>query len=595
MKNKEAEYKEIFLAEALSNFEEINRLLVELERDASDKNTIHALFRITHTLKGNAAGMGYTAIAEMAHVLEDLFGEVRDGRIRLDRAVFPTLYKGVDALGLLIQAVREDKTEDVRYKGIKTKLQVWIKSAERENAASTEKDILPEAIKTPDLNLSPFALEPEKDLKDPCELNEESAPGEVDAKISFSDLVQVPVRKLDNLLTLVGELIIEKDRLLAGLHGGNEYARLNRISSDLQYSIMDVRLVQVGFLFNKFHRVVRDAASQENKNVSLRLEGTDTEIDRNVLQVISDSLIHLIRNCVAHGIEDTESRAKAGKPAEGTVLLSARNETDAVVIEINDDGKGLDYEKIRNKALHQSLITKEMATVMTEDELAMLIFEPGFSTVEQVTAISGRGVGMDVVRQTVDSIGGTVQVISTPGKGTTIQLKLPSSMAVKSCLLFKLGGEVYAIPLSYTESVISLYKNNIHKAGSGLVATHLDTNITVVFLKDIFNRENVGSQPGRLQNALDTVHPEQKLEIVVVTFNGKRIGFVVDKLLQQKEIVEKPLTKPIDHIKFVSGVTILGTGQVCLVLNIPYIVHFILNPSAHDRSNQKLSDKSTLV
>jgi two-component system, chemotaxis family, sensor kinase CheA len=584
MKGKDDEYKEIFLGEALDNFEEINRLLTNLEKDTADKNTIHALFRITHTLKGNSSGMGFHGIAEIAHVLEDLFGEVRDGRIALGAELFASIFKAADVLGHLINAIK-DQT-DVKYKGIKTKLEVLIKRGKEEHTTRQ-----PTASNSFLSATRPFDPELYANAEATSVSDEAESPGEVDNKITFSDLVQVPVRKLDNLLNLVGELIIEKDRILAtqlgsGLHASNEYARLSRISSDLQYSVMDVRMVQVGFLFNKFHRVVRDAATLEKKNVALKLEGTDTEIDRNVLQVISDSLIHLIRNCVGHGIEEPEERLKLGKPAAGIITLSARSETDAVLIEISDDGQGLNYQRIKNKALAKNLISADDADRLSNEDLSMLIFEPGFSTMDQVTAIAGRGVGMDVVKKTLDSIGGTIRLLSTEGQGTVIQLALPSSMAVKSSLLFEIEKEIYAIPLAYTESVISLYKPDIHKAGGGLVATHLGKNISVVFLKDVFNQqiEKAGYTSNVLQSAFDTIHPETKLEIVVVSFNNRTVGFVVDKLLQQKEIVEKPLMKPVDRIKFISGVTILGSGNVCLVLNVPHILQFIFSLSASGRA-----------
>lgn len=576
MKGKEEEYKEIFLAEALENYEEINRLLTVLEKNPDHTKTIHALFRITHTLKGNASGMGFTGIAEMAHVLEDLFGEVRNGKISLEESLFASIFKGVDVLGGLVNAIRDGS--EVQYKGIKTKLEIILKQHSIDPLPSPvpveEKPVMEHQVifeQAPVVN-EVVVEKPEKDS---------------DNKITFSDLVQVPVRKLDNLLNLVGELIIEKDRILAshtGLRSSNEYARLSRISSDLQYSVMDVRLVQVGFLFNKFHRVVRDASLVEKKEVELKLEGTEAEIDRNVLQVISDSLIHIIRNAIAHGIEKPEERLQAGKSAKGTLWLSARNETDAVMIEIKDDGKGLDFERIKEKAISKGLVSKELANTLTEEDLSLLIFEPGFSTVDQITTISGRGVGMDVVKKTLDSIAGSVRVISEKGKGTTFQLILPLSMAVKSTLLFELTQEVYALPLSYTESVISLYKTDIHKAGGGLVATYQEKNIAIVFLNDLFTSEpERGLLTNAFQRTFDTIHQEQKLEIVVVTYNNRTVGVVVDKLLQQKEIVEKPLMKPVDSIKFISGVTILGSGKVCLVLNVPFILNFIFSFTAQGK------------
>lgn len=580
---KDHEYREIFLAEALENYTEINRLLTVLEKNISDSRAIQALFRITHTLKGNSTGMGYDKIAELAHVMEDFFGEVREGRIELGSDIFASVFKAADALGELIDAIKNPR--EVRFRGIKTRLEVLIKNARErspgENSAgqpSGSQAVPAEPLGT---NLSPeSALEMDSD-------EFEAETGETESNnVTFSDLVQVPVAKLDNLLNLVSELVIERDRIIAnssGMHSANEFSRLNRISSDLQYSVMDVRLVQVGFLFNKFHRIVRDASSKEGKRVNLKLEGTETEIDRNILQVISDSLIHLIRNSVGHGIEPPEVRTHRGKQVEGTVTLSASSESDTVLIKIKDDGAGIDPKRIKLKAIEKGIITAQDAHQMSDRDLIMLIFEPGFSTMDTVTAISGRGVGMDVVKKALDSIGGSIQVDSMIGEGSIFTLSLPSSMAVKSTLLFDLDNQTYAIPLSYTESVISIYKSDIHKAANGLITVHLGNTIHIIFLSDFFNQSR-GVSKGKYAS-FDLLHPEQKLEIVVVSFNGRRIGFIVDKLLQQKEIVEKPLRKPFDAVSYLSGVTILGNGNVCLALSIPGILHSLVNTQVNKTFN----------
>lgn len=566
---KDNEYREIFLAEALENYTEMNRLLTVLEKNVNDSKAVQALFRITHTLKGNATGMGFDKIAEMAHVLEDFFGEVREGRLELGSEIFASVFKAADVLGELIDAIKTPK--DVKYRGIKTKLEVFIRNAKQAPAEGQAPQLTQQ--ETTSVQTLP-------QISAPVELpqDDDHTESEVETtNVSFSDLVQVPVKKLDNLLNLVGELIIERDRIIANganTQSSNEYSRLNRISSDLQYSVMDVRLVQVGFLFNKFHRIVRDASSKEGKKVSLKLEGTETEIDRNILQVISDSLIHLIRNSVGHGIEKPEVRKQKGKVEEGTVTLSASSESDTVIIKIKDDGAGINPERIKQKAIEKGLITAQDASQMSDRDLTMLIFEPGFSTMDSVTAISGRGVGMDVVKKALDSIGGTVQVDTMLGEGSIFTLSLPSSMAVKSTLLFDLDNQTYAIPLSYTESVISIYKSEIHKAANGLIAVHLGNTIHIVFLSDLF-AQSIGKSKQKYAS-FDQLHPEQKLEIVVVSFNGKRIGFIVDKLLQQKEIVEKPLRKPFDSISYLSGVTILGNGNVCLALSIPGILNAML-------------------
>jgi two-component system chemotaxis sensor kinase CheA len=500
-------------------------------------------------------------------VLEDFFGEVREGRLVLGSEIFVSVFKAADVLGELIEAIK--KPRDVKYRGIKTKLEVLIKGAKQEAAPV-------EATEAPGSVLSDV-LEMKSESASASSTNPEEENEVETTNVSFSDLVQVPVSKLDNLLNLVGELVIERDRIIANsssTHASNEYSRLNRISSDLQYSVMDVRLVQVGFLFNKFHRIVRDASSKEGKKVLLRLEGTETEIDRNILQVISDSLIHLIRNSVGHGVERPEVRQQKGKPEEGVVTLSASSESDTVFIKIKDDGAGIDPQRIKQKAIEKGLITPQDANQMSDRDLTMLIFEPGFSTMDSVTAISGRGVGMDVVKKALDSIGGTVQVDSMIGEGSIFTLSLPSSMAVKSTLLFNLDNQTYAIPLSYTESVISIYKSDIHKAANGLITVHLGNTIHIVFLSDLFAQSQGRSK--EKYASFDLLHPEAKLEIVVVSFNGKRIGFIVDKLLQQKEIVEKPLRKPFDSVSFLSGVTILGNGNVCLSLSIPGIMQALV-------------------
>ena len=558
------EYKEIFLAEALDNYTELNRLLTVLEKNPADMASVHAVFRITHTLKGNATGMGYEKIAELAHTMEDFFGEIREGRMSLAGDMFAPVFKAADVLGELIDSIKTLK--DVKYRGIKTKLEVLIRNSAKSVSIAKE-EISVNAIQGEDHPAEETLTSTGDENGTAGELN----------KVTFSDLVQVPVKKLDNLLNLVSELVIERDRIIANnarTHSLNEFSRLNRISSDLQYSVMDVRLVQVGFLFNKFHRIVRDAAQQEGKEVNLKLEGTETEIDRNILQVISDSLIHLIRNAVGHGIETSEVRLQNSKQKQGLITLTAVSESDNVVIMIKDDGAGIDPKKIKRKAVEKGIISASDAEVMSDRDLIMLIFEPGFSTMDTVTSIAGRGVGMDVVKKALDSIGGSIQVDSMLGEGAIFTLRLPSSMAVKSTLLFELNAQTYALPLFYTESVISIYKSDIHKAGEKLITVHLGKTIHILFLGDLFAKS---AHTATDSNSWEKLHAETKFEVVVVQFNQQRVGFVVDKLLQQKEIVEKPLRKPYDKVSFLSGVTILGNGNVCLVLNVPGMLNTLVS------------------
>lgn len=570
--SKEKEYKEIFLAEAQESYEELNNLFTELEKDIANKSAIDAIFRITHTLKGNAMGMGFTSIAELSHVMEDVFNEVKSSNLKLDTNLFNSLFKANDILGKLINALNTG--EDVKYKGIKTKLEVLLKNSRANKADLNTNEALPE---TENVVLFNENIEPEeysvKEIEEEVAVEEEEE--EQEQKIVLSDVVQVPVRKLDALLNIIGELIIEKDTLTSlNVERGyqsTDLARLHRITSDLQYGVMDVRLVQIGFLFNKFHRILRDVAVIENKKVDLVLEGTDIEIDRNILKIMSDSLVHLVRNSVSHGIESPEKRIERGKSEIGKVTLKARNEKDTVYIEVRDDGNGIDLNVIKNKAIQKGIITPEYAKLISDDEVMMCLFEPGFSNAEKITEVSGRGVGMDVVKKAVESIGGKITIETEVGKGSVFTMSLPSSMAVKGALLFELNKQCFAIALSHTEAVISLRKKDIHKINSGLISKYLDKTISIVFLNDLFSKTNnnhYSDSRNFSDNVLDSISDEQKLEVVIVSYNKHLVGFVVDKLMQQKEIVEKALEKPVQHIPLFSGATILGDGNVCLVLDV---------------------------
>ncbi|MDH5365751.1 MAG: chemotaxis protein CheA [Cyclobacteriaceae bacterium] len=713
MSSKEEEYKEMFLSEALQNYEQLNELFTVLEKDKDDTEAIDSIFRITHTLKGNAMGMGFEAIAELSHVMEDVFSEVKEGNIKLSKSLFDNMFKANDKLGTLIDALTTD--EKVSYKGILTKLNVILRKAREKNQpkdeaetpdtnekikGTTQEPVVPETESQPepepekanepqedtvsetdtstesgkkpfgklgemtarlfkstkqseeetdsDISTepepessvestqpvsetpmeteeveneqSPDIVEEEQELPEPYfennvveeevekvveeekdiepeeeqveeedeieekeveeEIEEESA---TQRKIAFSDVVQIPIRKLDALMNQVEQLIIERDRLMAisdiDINGrsNSDFTSLQRITSDLQYSVMDVRLVQIGFLFKKFHRVIRDVASIESKQVSLVLKGTDVEIDRNILKIMSDSLVHLVRNSVSHGIEDAQTRKQRGKPEEGVVTLNARNEKDNVIVEISDDGNGIETEIIRKKIVEKGLLNKELADQLSENEVLLYIFEPGFSNAEKITEVSGRGVGMDVVKRATESIGGQISVETEVGKGSTIILKLPSSMAVKGALLFLLGKQEFAFALTYTEAVISLYKHEIYMINSGLMCKYLDKTISVIFLEDLLSMDCLDeiSDEGAFHNTYHKIEDDQKLDVIVVSHSDRFIGIVVDKLLQQKEIVEKTISKPLDNVKLLTGTTILGNGNVCLVVDAAAIADIL--------------------
>lgn len=560
MKSKESEYRELFLAEAHENFEELNKLFIALEKNHKNKNAVNSIFRITHTLKGNAMGMGFDAIADLAHVMEDIMGAVKNGEIELNQELFESLFKANDKLGSLIKAL--ETGAKVSYLGIKTKLSVLLKNSLEAKPGKRQEE-----------NDHEFFDEPTEE--------EKADRGDDLPEISFADVIQIPVKKMDEIMNLVGQLVIERDRLISinSLNGKrtSEFEGLQRISSNLQYSIMNARMVQMGFLFNKFHRIIRDVAAVEQKNINLVLKGTEVEIDRNILKIMSDSLIHLVRNAVSHGIEAAGERKAKGKSETGSVTLDAWHQKDNVIIVISDDGKGIDVHQIREKIVEKGMVSADVARKLTDDEVIKYIFEPGFSNAEKVTEISGRGVGMDVVKKAVESIGGQVNVNTEKDKGTSINLTLPSSLALKGALLFELGDQEYAVPLSYTEAVIALTREDIHKISGGLMTKYLESSISVIFLKDLISMKKLSEieRKGVLHKTFDKLEAGTQVSAIVVSYSGKIIAIVVDKLLQQKEIIEKALPKPLDKTRLLSGATILGNGNVCPVIDIAAITDLL--------------------
>lgn len=558
MSSREDEYRQLFLTEANENLEELNRLFVTIEKDQSDRQAINSIFRIIHTLKGNAMGMGYEAIADLTHTMEDIFGAVKDRKIKLTPVLAESLFRANDKLSGLIKAI--ESGEKVSFLGIKTKLSVYLKNALEEESVE-EKD---------------------SSVEENSSSQEESKKGD-DEAIRFADVVQIPVKKMDDLLNLVGELVIERDRLISvyGAEGKNtiEFEGLKRISSNLHYGIMNVRMVQIGFLFNKFHRVLRDAAATEKKDAILALEGTDVEIDRNILKIISDSVVHLVRNAVGHGIESKEERAKTEKPAQATVTLKAKHEKDTVILSVVDDGKGVNIARIREKIVEKKMVSKEVADKLPEMEVIRYIFEPGFSSADSVTSISGRGVGMDVVKKTIESIGGQVIVQSDEGIGTTINLILPSSLALKGALLFDVSSYQYAIPLTYIESVIYLNKSDIHKISNNLMINYKDQSVRISFLSGMLVSKNAQElqDTKKALASLSQIEESHKLSVIVTNHSGRRLALIVDKLVRQKEIIEKKLPKPLDSSHILSGTTILGSGNVCPIIDVSTCMDLLYN------------------
>jgi two-component system chemotaxis sensor kinase CheA len=547
MTAREQEYRDMFMAEALEYYDAMSRHLSELERNPQDVGALNELFRLMHNLKANARAMGYTDMGEVAHRMETLFGQIRGNERTFTGSLVQLTFRAVDILGNMIRAVGSGQ-ETGDAKALLDNLEHLIKGEEIVEAQAPQ--------------------------------TEDEAETDAARKLELSDLVYIPVKKLDNLLNLVGELVIDRDRILTlaaelGHPALQATARhLFRISDDLQYSVMDVRLVGAGVLLNKFPRVVRDVASAEGKQVELTLAGQDVQIDRNVLQLITDALLHIVRNAVSHGLEDPATRQAAGKPAVGRLLISALTERDDVLIQVQDDGRGIDTEAVRKKAVRKNLLTAEAAAVLDEQEVWALLFEPGFSMADKITDISGRGVGLDVVKLAIDSLGGRLRVNSELGKGTTFTLVLPTSIAVKGALLIELDERSYAVPLLHTDTVLALPNDQIFVVGGLLMTRIQEENVPLVPLRQLLYSE--GDEPLPRATRADLPPDGGLHQVLVVSYNNRRLGLLIDRFLRQQNIVVKSLSKPLDTIDLFGGVTLLGNGQLCLVLDVPALTRLFL-------------------
>lgn len=377
--------------------------------------------------------------------------------------------------------------------------------------------------------------------------------------------VRVDIERLDNLMNLVGELVINKTRLeQIGLVNRipdllEAIEQMGRLTNDLQNVVMKVRMVPIKQVFNRFPRMVRDLARELNKEVRFIMEGQDTELDRTVIDEIGDPLVHLIRNALDHGIEHPEERIKAGKEKTALLRLAARQDGNNVIIEVEDDGRGIDIEKIRKKAREKGLLTEKEDEYADEGEVLKLIFQPGFSTAEVVTDLSGRGVGMDVVKSKIESLNGNISIKTKKNVGTKVSISLPLTLAIIQALLVSVGGEQYAIPLSSIDETTFVLPGQIRTV----------KNQEVMLLRGIV------LPLLRLDRLLDVVSEERNYEelfVVVVRKGERRFGLVVDQLVGQQEIVIKSLGQLLNGIRGIAGATILGNGQVSLILDVNSLV-----------------------
>ena len=518
-----------FLTEAGEHVRALEEAFVALETRPDDAELLNGIFRRAHSLKGDALMVGFPRIADFAHGLEDLLERLRDGALAVDADLVSLLLRAVDVLKALLAA------------------------------AAAGQDILPPELDSTKAALVAACAGPANDVAAPVEHTPASATVSAEA-----GTLRVDVGKLDRMLNLTGEIAIARGRvaqMMAGLPAGvgqeilEAHRDADRLQMELQEQVMKARMVPVGPFFRQYSRVVRDVARAHGKAVRLVIEGDEVEMDTRVVERLRDPLTHMIRNSIDHGIESPELRAALGKPTEGCLTLRAAHEGGLIVIEVRDDGAGFNRKRIAERAKETGLAADPQQ--LPDSELLALVFAPGFSTAETVTDLSGRGVGMDVVRRNIEGLRGTLAIESVDGDGATITIRLPLTLAIIDGFGVGVGDETYVVPLDAVLECLALPADS-HRDGNGHGVINLRGEpLPYIRLRDRFNAG--GAAPRREH-------------VLVVQHAGGRAGIAVDALFGERQAVIKSLGAGLDGLSGLSGSTILGDGRVALILDVPALL-----------------------
>ena len=587
-----------FLVESHESLDQLDSDLLALEDEPDNVERLSSIFRSIHTIKGTSGFLALPKLERVAHVGENLLVPLRDGAFRLNHHIADGLLAMVDAIREILAELEDSGNEgDAEYAPLISKLQTLLQTkgisdsnevaAEPYDEAATDADGSEDSAeeRTASDGLKQDGENREDKGQDTAEQSAlaskperstdagKSKTGDIDgkgekAKSVADSTVRIDVDLLDKLMNLVGELVLARNQILRICEKSKDGTvlaasqRLNLITSELQEGVMKTRMQPIRHAWNKLPRVVRDLATSCKKQVTVQMEGADTELDKTILEAIKDPLTHIVRNSVDHGIESPDVREAAGKPAEGVLLLRAFHEGGQVIIEICDDGGGINAERVRDKAIEKGLITPDQAAVMGERELINLILLPGFSTAQAVTNVSGRGVGMDVVKTNIERIGGNLEIKSTAGEGTTLRIKIPLTLAIVPALITETSGEAYAIP---QVSLLELVRLDCDPNSSDIEFIH---DVPVYRLRGsllplVFLDEMLGLRPHRSREDYC-----ESVNIIVLQAEDRQFGLVVDAVIDSQEIVVKPLGAHLHDIACYAGATIMGDGKVALILDV---------------------------
>ena len=535
-----------FLVESRELLQEVGQDLVRLESAPADQELLNRTFRALHTIKGTSGFLGFDPIVRLAHGAEDILSSLRQGRLQLTCDVMDALLAACDQLGVML--------DDLRAGGLKQyALDTLLAELGRLQSGAATAQTVPVQEQLATAPAEKTSAESKANKAGP-------APAPMQS-------MRVDVRKLDELIGMIGELVLERNRLLqlarevssAGTSAQNSDSplmhcalRLSFITEELQAAGLRTRMVPIETIFARFPRMVRDLAHSLGKEVELILQGGESEIDKTMVELVSDPLVHLVRNSLDHGLEPPQARELAGKARRGTIRLEAAHEGDHLLIRVSDDGAGIDRARVLKKAVEKKILSEPQAQRLSPKEIYDLIFLPGFSTVENATDVSGRGVGMDVVRSNLKKINGSIELDSRPGEGTTITLRVPLTLAILPVLLVRVAGEIYALPLRCIEQTAAFVPAEAHLVEDQEVLWMGSEALPLLRLRDLFSSGSSLEGAGK---------------VVVLEAAERRLALLVDGLVGQESTVVAPLAPYLNHCAGIAGTTVAGDGRVRLVLD----------------------------
>jgi two-component system chemotaxis sensor kinase CheA len=533
-----------FIVEAEEGLQRMEEILIAAEIAPIDPELLDDIFRVAHTIKGNASLLGFTDLAEFAHVVEDLLEALRNRQIAVSQTLISLLLNAIDALRVLVPSASEgnDKLSE-SHQELKTKIAEYVSGGHLDR----EKPVFDEVS-------SPLAV-----------------PGTV-TQGARNRTLRVDIAKLDRMLNLTGEIAITQGRLRHRIdelrtETGREmlevHSEIERLYKDLQEEIMGARMVPIGPMFQQFVRAVRDISKSHDKLARLEVVGGDVEVDTRILEHLRDPLLHMIRNAVGHGIELPQDRRAKGKNPCGILKLKAFHSAGNILIQLSDDGAGFDRRRIMAKAKAAGLV--EEGANLSDQEILRLVFNTGFSTAENVTDLSGRGMGMDIARRNIDLLRGNIEIQSAEGEGTTITIRLPLTLAIIEGFSVMAGGETYVIPLEMISECLELPKEQTSSDSGGVISVR-GKPLPYVRLRDVL---------GGSSNAV------QRENVVVVYHDGGHVGIAVDELLGESQAIIKPLDRLFRRAPGVCGSTIAGDGRIALILDVNALMRYAIGQHAH--------------